>query len=60
MIEVSDNAPGLPARSDATNDAERGRGLHMVDAMSDEWGCQPKLSGGKVIYAILRVPRDTP
>lgn len=56
VIEVSDNAPGLPVKSDATNDTENGRGLHMVEAMSQEWGCKPRRCGGKVVYAIVRVP----
>lgn len=56
VIEVSDNAPGLPVKSYATDDAENGRGLHMIEAMSQEWGCQPRSDGGKVVYAIMRIP----
>ena len=56
VIEVSDNAPGLPVKSYATDDAESGRGLHMIEAMSQEWGCHPKPCGGKVVYAIMQVP----
>lgn len=56
VIEVSDNAPGLPAISGADDDAENGRGLLMIETMSDEWGCHPRRSGGKVVYAIVRIP----
>jgi hypothetical protein len=42
--------------SDAADDAESGRGLLMIETMSDEWGCHPRRSGGKVVYAIMRIP----
>jgi hypothetical protein len=60
VIEVSDNGPGLPVKSYATDNAENGRGLLMVEAMSQEWGCRPGHCGGKVVYAIMQVPRDRP
>jgi anti-sigma regulatory factor (Ser/Thr protein kinase) len=60
VIEVSDNDSRLPAMSDPADDAESGRGLHMIAALSDEWGCHPRHSGGKVVYAIMRIPRDQP
>jgi anti-sigma regulatory factor (Ser/Thr protein kinase) len=35
-------------------DDERGRGLMLVDSVSDEWGCAP-CDGGKLVFARLKV-----
>jgi anti-sigma regulatory factor (Ser/Thr protein kinase) len=60
VIEVYDHSPDLPARSDADADADNGRGLVIVQAYSEQWGCRRTPSGGKVVYAILSVPgKDT-
>jgi hypothetical protein len=37
-------------------DAESGRGLTIVSALSEKWGCAFPPEGGKVIYAILGIP----
>jgi len=34
-------------------DAKSGRGLQMVDALSDVWGWSPIAGGGKAVWAIL-------
>jgi Histidine kinase-like ATPase domain len=50
-VIVWDNGPGHPARTDASPDAETGRGLAIVDALSGHkcgWWPTP-ISGGKVV-----------
>ena len=61
-ITVWDNGPGRPRRTDPAPDAEHGRGLAIVSALSRHWGWWPTpASGGKVVYATLPAPgRDAP
>jgi anti-sigma regulatory factor (Ser/Thr protein kinase) len=61
-IIVWDNGPGHPARTDAGPDAEAGRGLAIVDALSGQkWGWWPTpRSGGKVVWAALPAPAIAP
>lgn len=49
-LEVSDPSPALPHRGDASPDAESGRGLLLVEAMSTDWGAE-WTSGGKRVWA---------
>ncbi len=50
VLDPSDIAPVLrmPDRND-----EAGRGLQMVDALSDVWGWSPVTGRGKAVWAIL-------
>jgi anti-sigma regulatory factor (Ser/Thr protein kinase) len=50
VLDPSDSAPVLrvPDRTE-----ERGRGLQMVDALSDVWGWSPVTGRGKAVWAIL-------
>ena len=50
VLDPSDSAPVLrkPSRTD-----EAGRGLQMVDALSDVWGWSPVTGRGKAVWAIL-------
>jgi hypothetical protein len=44
LIEVWDQATGFPALRRPASDAEAGRGLHLVDALTGgRWGWQPGL-----------------
>lgn len=52
VVEVFDNAPGMPALREADHVAESGRGLHLVAAISARWGWSPARSG-KVVWAVL-------
>jgi hypothetical protein len=56
LIEVSDSSPEPPVLADAGHDAENGRGLMLVDALSREWGYFPAPDGGKVVYCLVRLP----
>ncbi|WP_437061461.1 ATP-binding protein [Streptomyces sp. enrichment culture] len=59
-IEVTDTRgerlPALPAASGA--DGEGGRGLLLVEALADRWGCRPRRSGGpgKTVWAECGAP----
>jgi anti-sigma regulatory factor (Ser/Thr protein kinase) len=50
VLDPSDSAPVLrmPERTE-----EAGRGLQMVDALSDVWGWSPVTGRGKAVWAIL-------
>jgi anti-sigma regulatory factor (Ser/Thr protein kinase) len=50
VLDPSDNAPVL-RRPERTEEA--GRGLQMVDALSDVWGWSPVTGRGKAVWAIL-------
>ena len=59
VIEVSDSNPDPPALTPADTDAESGRGLMLVQALSTEWGHWYPPAGGKVVYAVLPAPSET-
>lgn len=50
VLDPSDDAPVLKA-PDGVDEA--GRGLQMVDALSDVWGWSPVAGRGKAVWAIL-------
>jgi anti-sigma regulatory factor (Ser/Thr protein kinase) len=50
VLDPCDDAPVLRSPEDA---AECGRGLQMVDALSDVWGWSPVAGRGKAVWAIL-------
>jgi two-component sensor histidine kinase len=49
-ILVSDTNRAEPAMYAASPDSESGRGLRLVDALSTQWGCEPK-PWGKAVWA---------
>jgi anti-sigma regulatory factor (Ser/Thr protein kinase) len=54
VIWVWDASPLPPVRADAGSDAESGRGLMLVQAISARWGWEfPQEIGGKVVWALL-------
>jgi len=55
LVLVWDASPRPPARADAGVDAEGGRGLLLVEAVSNRWGWYRDLQGetGKVVWAEL-------
>jgi anti-sigma regulatory factor (Ser/Thr protein kinase) len=61
-LYVWDNGPGKPEPSDPDNDSANGRGLRIIDALTQsEWDWRPTPeSGGKVVTASLPIaPRDS-
>jgi anti-sigma regulatory factor (Ser/Thr protein kinase) len=53
-IEVHDTSPVLPVVTDAAADAETGRGLVLVAALSADWGSY-RTPAGKVVYFVLAI-----
>ena len=51
-IVVTDPSPLPPVKRDLAGDAECGRGLHIVAAISARWGWRPQ-GTGKAVFAIL-------
>jgi anti-sigma regulatory factor (Ser/Thr protein kinase) len=53
-VAVWDDGPGLPQSQQQDLEAESGRGLLIVQARSNSWGCRPGWDGtGKVVWARL-------
>jgi anti-sigma regulatory factor (Ser/Thr protein kinase) len=61
-IQVSDHNPDLPQAQHPARYDEGGRGLLMVQALSDSYGCYPLEDGtaGKTVCAVLRAVPDSP
>ena len=63
-IEVSDTRserlPRVPAAT--AQDGDGGRGLLLVEALADRWGCSPRETGGpgKTVWAECAADRATP
>lgn len=59
-IQVSDHNPDLPQAQHPAGYDETGRGLLMVQALSDSYGCYPLEDGtaGKAVRAVLRTVPD--
>lgn len=57
LIEVWDQDPRTPAAKAAGPDDESGRGLMLVEALCERWGCGTSPSwNGKVIWAEVQGP----
>lgn len=57
VIWVWDASPLPPEHTDAGSDAESGRGLMLVQAISARWGWDfPQDIGGKVVWALIKEP----
>ena len=52
-VEVHDASRALPVRPMASTDSMTGRGLALVDALSDGWGVLPNPDGSKAVWAEL-------
>ena len=56
LILVWDASPQPPVLTDASDEAEHGRGLMLVDAVSEQWGWYSReASDGKFVWAITRL-----
>jgi serine/threonine-protein kinase RsbW len=51
-VVVTDSSQEGPMTRKAPDGSERGRGLRIVDELSDCWGWNPE-DGGKAVYAVL-------
>ena len=52
VMVVTDPCPLPPIRRDPTADAEHGRGLLVIEALSAHWGWTPR-DPGKAVFAIF-------
>jgi anti-sigma regulatory factor (Ser/Thr protein kinase) len=57
-IAVTDRSPDLPVVGRPGSDAEHGRGMMLVAALSLEWGCRDLPHGGKTVYCVIPVEHD--
>ncbi|MFJ8002115.1 ATP-binding protein [Streptomyces sp. NPDC096310] len=55
-LEVHDASSALPRSRQITPDAACGRGLHLVEALADQWGVDARAGVGKLVWAVLRLP----
>jgi anti-sigma regulatory factor (Ser/Thr protein kinase) len=52
-VEVWDSGKGVPTIAEHGDEAEGGRGLFLVECVSEKWGVQRPAAGGKVVWAEL-------
>jgi anti-sigma regulatory factor (Ser/Thr protein kinase) len=61
VILVWDASPEPPVRTQVDDDAECGRGLQLVEAVSRQWGWYaPRGSAGKVVWALTGTSDSPP
>lgn len=67
-VTVADGSCTAPARRPPSNAATTGRGVHLLETLSDEWGWRPRPEGGKAVWFTVSgaggpgvpVPRSSP
>ena len=59
ICAVADTSKAVPALRKPDFLDESGRGLHVIAALSDQWGCTTADDAGKVVWALFR-PRLEP
>ncbi|MEU9125228.1 ATP-binding protein [Streptomyces sp. NPDC048506] len=57
LCAVSDAGTGVPVVKPHDPLAESGRGLHIVDRLSEDWGWTPPDGSGKTVWATVSLPR---
>jgi anti-sigma regulatory factor (Ser/Thr protein kinase) len=53
---VADDSVALPTERPPEIDRESGRGLHLVAAFARAWGTYSVPSGGKAVWAEIKIP----
>ncbi|MFI6562339.1 SpoIIE family protein phosphatase [Streptomyces sp. NPDC050534] len=56
-VEVEDSSSALPRRREAGESGVSGRGLLLVDLLTDVWGVEAR-GGGKCVWCEFLVPQD--
>jgi hypothetical protein len=56
LCAVADPSTRTPVPKEPDYLAESGRGLHVISALSDFWGCTTPTERGKVVWAVFSVP----
>jgi anti-sigma regulatory factor (Ser/Thr protein kinase) len=62
-VEVTDDCSAMPSAQALSNTRTSGRGLAIIDAISDDWGARTLASGGKSVWADISrhsTPRRSP
>lgn len=54
-VEVTDSGSGMPTLRSPGPDDPSGRGLQIVDMLSDVWGVEPEVPTGKTVWFSLLV-----
>jgi anti-sigma regulatory factor (Ser/Thr protein kinase) len=57
-VEVTDSGSGTPTMRSPGPDEPSGRGLQIVDMLSDSWGVEPENPSGKTVW--FTMPAATP
>lgn len=64
LVVVADPGRQIPVLREPDYLAESGRGLHVINALSDTWGCTTPTDAGKAVWALFGVhftePRPVP
>jgi anti-sigma regulatory factor (Ser/Thr protein kinase) len=60
LCAVADPGRRLPEPKAPDYLAESGRGLHVISALSDAWGCTTPTEAGKVVWAVFSVQFSQP
>ena len=57
LVQVWDGNNRMPVRQEADPESEGGRGLCLVEAVSEDWGAfHPPHASGKVVWALVVKP----
>lgn len=57
VVQVWDGSNRMPARQELDAESEAGRGLCLVEAVSEDWGAfHPEHASGKVVWASVAKP----
>ena len=57
LVQVWDGNNQAPARQELNPESEGGRGLQLVEAVSEDWGAfHPPHASGKVVWALVAKP----
>ncbi|MFD9283142.1 ATP-binding protein [Streptomyces mirabilis] len=56
QLEVEDGSAQQPAQRRVGTEAEKGRGLLLVEALAAEWGWRLRKGGAKTVWASLPLP----
>ncbi|MFI6507126.1 ATP-binding protein [Streptosporangium sp. NPDC050855] len=57
--ELFDHGEGTPRVCDRDMDATGGRGLQIVESLTDDWGVTHLPSGGKIVWFVMGLPAPT-